>query len=218
MRDEFVRKGWHMLAGGAAIPFALYAGLEFTTVFAAVVLVAVFSLEWLERYGLRVPFFTAQLLMTRRKGERFAWAAVVFVAVAVAILWLAPLPVAFAALAVLGFGDGFSALIGRPFGRHKIWYNRRKSWEGTFAGLVAGFVGGWVLSAWYFWEAGVAFPTEFLPVLAAGAVAGMVAESTPDQQDNLSVPLAAAAAMVSLWLLVGLEPTYGELFEWIRGL
>ena len=61
-------------------------------------------------FGFAVPVLTKQLMETRRPKERFSWASTMFIVAALLILWIAPLPVAFAALAFLGLGDGKSVL------------------------------------------------------------------------------------------------------------
>lgn len=212
-KKELVRKSWHVIAGLLAVPFVLYTGLGFTTLFASATVLTVIALEVLATRGLGIPFFTEQLLRTRRPGETFSWAALTFVTTGIVLLWLTPTPVAFAAIALLGLGDGFSALIGLRYGRHKLPWNRRKSWEGSLAGLAAGFLGAVVLTAWYFLDRGEAYPPPFVWIVLAGAVAAMAAESTPDQQDNLTVPLAAGLVMGVLWPALGLEPRFGELVE-----
>lgn len=101
-----------------------------------------------------------------------------------------------AALMALGLGDPAAALVGRQFGRTRLTNGR--SLEGALAFVGAGFVGAyWALSMWH------PGPPETLVLKAAiAAVAGSIAElfvRTVD--DNLAIPLAAAAALgVFGWL------------------
>lgn len=142
------------------------------------------------------------LELTRRPGEDFPWAPVSFVLGLTLIgstTELAGLDKAFAvaAFGILGMGDAASALIGIAWGRHKLPWNRRKSWEGSAAGLVASFLSAVLLASVAFSVRGVVFPVEWLAVALAGALAGTLVETVPRLQDNFFVPLAALAAMLA---------------------
>lgn len=117
-----------------------------------------------------------------------------------AILVLAlffPLQAGVAGLMVLGLGDPAAAIVGRRFGTHRLANGR--SLEGTLAFAAAGFVGAFVaLSTWH-----PAEPATLVTRAAAAAVAGAIAELVARRiDDNLAVPLAAAAALTlvgGLW-------------------
>ncbi len=99
---------------------------------------------------------------------------------------------AVAAIVILAVGDSVSHLAGRFFGRtnHKRLFAREKTVEGTVAGFVfAAAAAATILPVW---------------MAVAGAAAGMVAEALHLRigrikiDDNLAVPLAAAAMMWAL--------------------
>lgn len=164
VQREAHRKGFHMTTGLLATPLVIYTGLTFTTIAALATLVVIAALELLlGRYRLAVPFLTKQLTSTRRPNEVFSWASTMFIVAALLILWFTPLPVALAALAMLGFGDGMSALVGRAIGRNKLWYNPKKSWEGSTAGFLAGAIGALGMTAWYY--AAVEQPYPFMAIV-----------------------------------------------------
>ena len=93
------------------------------------------------------------------------------------------------AILMWGFGDATAAIVGIPFGRHKIHLPgaiQEKSWEGTFSMLVVSFVIG--LCLLYF--------SGGLPVVRAMAasllmaVAGSITEMyTTSEWDTVTVPL-----------------------------
>ncbi len=85
------------------------------------------------------------------------------------------------AIATLTFGDSASTIIGRKFGKTKIF--RNKSLEGTVAGIAVA-------------AAAMSF---FLPlhVAVAAATVGMLAELIP-VNDNYSIPLTTGAAIALL--------------------
>lgn len=114
---------------------------------------------------------------------------------ALALLSLSREPLAAAVgLAVLGLGDPAAALVGRRFGRIKLRHGR--TLEGTLAFVAVGLVG--ALGAVYAFEPRTPLLLA-LGIAAAGSVAGAVAELLSLRvDDNLSIPLSAAAAAFSV--------------------
>lgn len=92
------------------------------------------------------------------------------------------------AILVLAAGDSFSTLIGLPYGKHKLFYNKLKSWEGFIAGTMAAF-------------AACLFVAP-LHIALIAAFVGMAVESSPAEvNDNLTIPLAVALVMTALKFL-----------------
>jgi dolichol kinase len=210
---EIRRKGWHMMAGIVATPFVLYTGPEFSSIVAVCAAAFIVCVELLHKHwDIGLPYWAEQLKSTRRETETFSWASISFLLILFVLAWLVPMPVALAAAAMLALGDGMSALIGRAIGRHKIWYNRKKSWEGSVAGLVSGFVGALVLMLWYAAETGSDFPITYVALVCLlGAAFAMLGESLPNVQDNMVVPVFAAVPMTIAWMALGLVPRLGLL-------
>jgi dolichol kinase len=101
---------------------------------------------------------------------------------------LFPRPVAAAALGFTVLGDGFAAIVGKAFGRTRIF---RKTIEGAAGGLAACLA----------WAAFLAL-TGHLPwgVVLAGALVASLAELLPiPLDDNLAMTLMAGYAMRLLW-------------------
>jgi len=91
----------------------------------------------------------------------------------------------FAAIAILAAGDGFAGVIGRRYGRHRLFFNKDKSWEGSISGFIAAS-----LTGLYF--AG--------PIAILGGAFGMLAGGV-SRHDNIAVPYAALIAMVMVqWI------------------
>ena len=98
--------------------------------------------------------------------------------------------VAAAAILMWGMGDAMAALVGIPFGKHKIRFkpiNGRKSWEGSFAMMVASFVVGTGLLWLYH---GFAPGFVILPVLIAALIGTIVEMLSPSEWDTVTVPIA----------------------------
>jgi dolichol kinase len=109
-------------------------------------------------------------------------------------LYLFDLPVATAAVLFLVFGDVSASVVGEQWGRTKF---RDKSLEGTAAFVAAGLVAALL--------ARFLLPVPPLALLACGVVTAAIVEIfTPRQlNDNLTIPLAAAAVMTILGKLAG---------------
>jgi dolichol kinase len=77
---------------------------------------------------------------------------------------------------VLILGDSFSTIFGKAYGKHKIPFSPKKSWEGSFAGFAAAYVG-------------CLFLVE-CPLAVIFAAIGMAIETLPSWvNDNLTIPL-----------------------------
>lgn len=102
-----------------------------------------------KRHNIKMPLSSEAFEMASRGKElEFPLAQTLFLIAVLAIAIFLPFSLTFAALGVLGLGDGAAALGGMMFGRHKLPYNRKKSLEGTLIGTLVGFAGalllGWV--------------------------------------------------------------------------
>lgn len=207
VRFEMRRKVLHVVTAVVAVPLLLLA--PFFVAFGLAVLgIVVITATWaIERKRLPPEFkgplhepLADVLQRTRRPGEDYPWSPVLYtfslILIGVAhqyfgLSWA----IAFAAYAILGIGDAASALVGVAYGRRKLAWNRKKSAEGTLAGLVAGFLAGILMASIPYVFAGILIPPLILPVVLIGAAAGALAETIPRVEDNFVVPLAAAAAM-----------------------
>nr|GEX61723.1 probable phytol kinase 3, chloroplastic [Tanacetum cinerariifolium] len=110
-----------------------------------------------------------------------------------AIYWRTS-PVAIAAICNLCAGDGIADIIGRRFGKKKIPYNTCKSFAGSIAMAIAGFIASigymYYFSIFGFVEKSYAMLFRFLVL----SVASAIVESHPIStkfDDNLTVPLAS---------------------------
>ena len=103
-----------------------------------------------------------------------------------------------AAVAILmwGTGDAMAALVGIPFGKHKIRFkpiNGRKSWEGSFAMMVASFLVGTGF-LWLYHRLPLCF--VILPVLIAALIGTFVEMLSPSEWDTVTVPVAVLSFLM----------------------
>ena len=103
-----------------------------------------------------------------------------------------------ASILMWGTGDAVAALVGIPFGKHKVCCSLtdgKKSWEGSLAMLVASFAVGvlvWKLSQEIGWS-------RILLLASAGALTGTVTELfSPSEYDTVTVPVMISAALLIL--------------------
>lgn len=186
---ETKRQLIHM--SGVALPFYIISvGLAISVNTFLFFLVAGLIISYGYRRGVRFPVIAVIVDSTEREGviEKFPGKGALtffFGSLLVLLLFGSSLNVAAAAIIILALGDSFSTLFGKRYGRHKIFYSREKSVEGSIGGFVPAFLGALI----------------FVSPLAAivGAGVGMAAESLPAKiEDNIIIPLAAGFVMFLL--------------------
>ncbi len=101
-----------------------------------------------------------------------------------------------AAILMWGTGDATAALVGIPFGRHKIktrWTDGKKSWEGSMAMFAVSFICGLLmLLIAENTGPGYAFLSAFF-----GALSGTLTELfSPSEYDTITVPTVIAAVLL----------------------
>lgn len=103
-------------------------------------------------------------------------------------------PIGIAAICNLCAGDGFADIIGRRFGKRKLPYNCDKSFAGSMAMAIAGFIASlgfmYYFSAFGFVEKSLQMVVGFLVVSLVSALVESHPISTKFD-DNLTVPLAS---------------------------
>jgi len=98
--------------------------------------------------------------------------------------------------AMLAFGDGVATLAGKSFRIASLPWNRDKSWGGFIACFLAGAIAGIAVAYWMDYRAPI--------VVLIAAMAAAITESLPLRiDDNVTVPIAAATALV----IAGIEVT-----------
>jgi phytol kinase len=110
------------------------------------------------------------------------------------ILYWTEAPTGVIALMLMCGGDGLADVIGRKFGKIKLPFNKEKSWAGSLAMFIGGWI--WAASILAAYIALKVFPgtwAAYLAPLTLIAAAGTVIESLPlHDVDNISVTLTAS--------------------------
>lgn len=175
-------------------------------------------LTWLEAAGAAVLALGFNLLILpklgadlRKRPEATAaagagageiWTGIILYPVSVLLLILIyrrSMHVVAAVWAILALGDGAAGLAGAALSGPALPWNRRKTWAGSLAFLLAGSAGAYLLARWVNPELPAG---KTLLVCALTALVGTAVESLPiSLDDNLSVPLVCGGFMFCAWLL-----------------
>ncbi len=103
-----------------------------------------------------------------------------------------------AAIIMWGTGDAAAALVGVPFGRHKVrsrFTDGKKSWEGSIAMLTVSFLSGLII---LLFAQKLALPQALL-LAAVGALLGTAAELfSPSEYDTVTVPVVIVSVLLLL--------------------
>ena len=149
-------------------------------------------------------------------AERFPWYGPLFVqkspgevkrsmvmlflmfAAVISVAWgLLGQPVAAAAAILMwGLGDAVAALIGIPFGKHKVRFPPvcgKKSWEGSAAMLAVSLLAGSVLLACF---GGVSVPYAMLCAACTALLGTLVELLSPSEWDTVTVPVAMLTVLL----------------------
>ena len=104
--------------------------------------------------------------------------------------------VAAASILMWGVGDAAAALVGIPFGKHKVAFqpvNGKKSWEGTFAMFAASFLVGFCLLCFY---CGYPYGSVLLGVAVGAAIGAETELFSPSEWDTVTVPVAILVVLL----------------------
>ena len=147
------------------------------------------------------PWFD-RLFVQKSKGEikkSMILLFVMFTAV-IAVAWgiFGEAELAAAAILMWGTGDAAAALVGVPFGKHKVkcrLTDGKKSWEGTLAMFAVSFAVGFLVLI-------LTRETQLWRVFLLSGVGAMVGAATellsPSELDTVTVPVAITAALLLL--------------------
>lgn len=104
--------------------------------------------------------------------------------------------IAAGAWAILAFGDSFSNLIGRRWGKWKLPWNRNKSYVGLIAFIVMGHFGG---TLWMYWvNPTLGIPRIHFAAVIASIVAGIIESLNIPIDDNYTVGISAGLVLYFL--------------------
>ncbi len=193
IQSEYVRKAIHL--GLLVLPIAaLRIGKSNTLLVVGVMAAAGLLLDILRSLYPAIEGLVQRLAGSLMRGSearkpgkiRLNGATVILLSFALLLL-LFPLPVAVAAFSIFVIGDALAALVGRTFGKTKVFGERSKTLEGSAAFCLAA-----IPVALLFEE------PQLLPLVVAVTVGSVAEAVSSDKWDNLIVPILCAAAIVGI--------------------
>lgn len=202
--NELFRKILHYILLISYIPFAF----AFDTWWLSVLLAVIFEiliypiLAWAEHWSMFSSF------VNERKGGEFKHSlllAFTMLAVCNTVCWglLGDKYLGLACMYAWGVGDGFAALIGKRFGKHKVKWklaDPRKSVEGSLAMFISSALAVLLVLVSH----GHLSTAAYVVIPVAGAAVTTIVELiTPDGKDTITCPTAAMLVMIPLMALFG---------------
>ncbi|MBR2132120.1 MAG: phosphatidate cytidylyltransferase [Oscillospiraceae bacterium] len=202
--DELFRKILHFILLGLYIPF-LFA-FETWWISAGLAAVIVVLLYPVFIFAGRIPNFST--FVNERKQGEFRHSMVLalgMMAVSISICWgwLGDRYLVLASIYAWGVGDGFAALIGKPFGKHKIrmrFADPHKSVEGSAAMFLTSTV---AVLAVLLIRGGLGFGSCLLISVTSAAVSTLVELCSRNGYDTVTCPAAAMTIILPLVNLLG---------------
>lgn len=192
--SEILRKSWHFFAGLALIMgysmMMMHFSREIALMALVVVLLAVMEFEHI-RIEYRPKLLKVIDVLFRKKELDNVSSLIPFVTAGIIVFAVFDYWIAFTAMLMLIIGDSFSAGFGMVFGRKKL--RKSKTYIGTFAGLVANLLTGFVIMYEY--------PFIFIPMALTATIIELL---TNKLEDNLTVPISAAFAGYVMTLILGI--------------
>ncbi len=173
IQTEVIRKSIHMMV--AFVP--LLARYNITLTFSALVagLLLYSYSEFMRMRGVELVFISRiTLAASRSRDKGFVFGPVTLAIGTMMALMLYPEPAAAVAIYALAFGDGFSSLFGKLFGRITIPFTGGKSYAGSSACLVSVFLTTLAVSGSVRVAVIIAVSTTLIEVLPSGDLDNML--------------------------------------------
>ena len=143
LRTEVIRKSIHMMI--AIVPTLARFNVTITMMILSMGLMLYTYAEMLRIQGISLGFISRITESAARVRDRnsFVYGPVTLGLGAMLALMLYPEPAAAVAIYALAFGDGFSSLFGKVFGRVRIPLTGGKTFAGSLACLISVFIAGY---------------------------------------------------------------------------
>ena len=183
IKTEFIRKSIHMMV--AFVPMMARYNLVLTfSALVAGLLLYTYS-EFMRMRGIEIAFISQiTSAASRGRDKGFVFGPVTLAIGTLMALMLYPEPAAAVAIYALAFGDGFSSLFGKLFGRITIPFTGGKTYAGSTACLISVFLTTLAVSGSVRVAIIIAISTTFLESLPSGDL------------DNMLIPVGAGLIAV----------------------
>ena len=206
-KKEVARKGVHLLSIFFVLIYLLFVYLfsHRAGIFALIFLLILLIIFEYVRIELKkkIPLIS-RFWWVKRDCEKEAMGSEVFFLIgSIICLAIFDVRIAFAAIFMTTFGDLAAAMIGRKFGKHKLKFMKRKSWEGVIAEFIVNIIVGFIFIRPLF-TVGFTFGQPIWPVIITMAVVATAVETMISKlEDNLVIPVFSGfAGQIALLILI----------------
>jgi dolichol kinase len=179
MDRELVRQLIHA-SGVFVLILGLFLKIDVLVLLCVIMVVSVEIMFVLDNY-IHIPVFSSIISICKRSEDERGFLYFFLGIILTLIIFSFNLSIAYSAILLLLIGDSLSTIVGRKFGIHKLPFKKYKSYEGSLAFFIVGFVCCMIL----------------LPPFPAftGALAGTLTEAYSPVDDNIPIPLISAMFM-----------------------
>jgi dolichol kinase len=195
---NYLRNLFHVvMATSGALLYEFVLSFEQAAFILISILSVFFFLEVTRRFSKRWNDFLVDRLffVIARPGERYRTnSGFYYVLALVLLIFLFPSPAVIMGILILGFGDPAAAIVGKNFGKTKIYCE--KSLEGSLGFLLVSFAVG---LPYLFWRTPLGLLDATLCALSAAFVGALTELVSEKVDDNLTIPL-AVGFVVFLWV------------------
>lgn len=101
---------------------------------------------------------------------------------------------------IMGYGDGFAAVVGKRWGNHPLPFNKNKSWEGSFTVFVFAFIITMLIVNVSFGV--IDFMQGLLISMIIGIISAVIEAFTPYGFDNLTLPIGMSIVFYTLMTFI----------------
>ncbi len=175
---EIKRQIFHLVAISLWIPLILYLPSPIVLVLMIFVVLTNFAVVMKKEPFVKIFWPLIEKLEREENLERPSIQALLGnIGILISFLLLGKLAVV--SVVILAVGDALSTLVGRTIGKNPIFYNSKKTWEGSLAFFLGSFFALWIF-------------LDFKVALLFSLVCAFVESLPLPVDDNLSVPLSSS--------------------------
>ncbi|MEK7805263.1 MAG: haloacid dehalogenase-like hydrolase [Planctomycetota bacterium] len=183
--QEIRRKLLHILIACVPVFSSLVYHTTLTVLFALPIVYLISECLRINGYSFPMLGSITKSSIRRMEERGIAFGPITLVLGAILALLFFPAIIASTVILIVAFADAAATIVGRSMGNHRIFYNKKKSWEGTIAAWTVAFLCGLI----------------YLPISYALLAASFssIIESLPLKSlDNLFVPISTGILLMCL--------------------
>jgi len=183
--QEIRRKLLHILIACVPVFSSMIYNTTLTVLFALPIVYLISECLRINGYSFPMLGSVTKSSIRRMEERGIAFGPITLVLGAILALLFFPAIIASTVILIVAFADAAATIVGRSMGKHRIFYNKKKSWEGTIAAWIVAFLCGCI----------------YLPISYALLAASFssIIESLPLKSlDNLLVPISTGILLMCL--------------------